>query len=286
MSKRKQRPDDSIPHSNEEEVIVPEGGVKKNKKKMKKARKAAMEEQTAQMHTKKRKIGAKDEENGKTTEKESDYTDHGPKGAILQGATSANQEKEKKTKKKKGKKKAKKDSDDADKSGESKKKKKKKDKKKKQKKEKQQEKTTNDNAGEKEEKEPPAKEEKAAPSADSAGWNDWQASSFEDEQRKSKFLRLMGAKKPGAQNQPPKGKGLFGSLRPSEPSAINATTAEKITHDLASQFDSALQRRNFRGGLGIDTGSKKSDHSTGPHPGKGASKLYIDTQPKSVKFDD
>lgn len=318
MSKRKTGKDDSTPHENEE-LSERQSNGKRDKKKQKKARREEMEAAKPQTEKKthKRKRGDEEDEEDGT----SGYNDRGPKDSIKQGVVS-NKEKDSKKKKKKKSKKAKKapsSEDEAEQLSESKSKKEKKaskkekKEKKKSKKEKKAKKSKGTTAEEKEKASngDSAKEKEVETGASSAtstssnggasdqggaGWNNWEASSFGDDARKNKFLRLMGAKKTGdTPSQPPQKKGLFGSLRAStaapEPSAIDSSTEQKITHDLASQFQDALLRRNCRGGIGLDSGTKKSDRSAEPQPhpytgGKASTKLHIDDYPKSIKFDD
>lgn len=312
MSKRKTGKDDSTPHENEE--LSANG--KRDKKKQKKARREEMEAAKPQTEKKthKRKRGDEEDEEDGT----SGYNDRGPKDSIKQGAVSNKEDSKKKKKTSKKAKKAPSSEDEAEKSSESKSKKEKKasKKEKKEKKKSKKEKKAKKNKGTTaEEKEKAsngdsAKEKEVETGASSAtsassnggasdqggaaGWNNWEASSFGDDARKNKFLRLMGAKKTGdTPSQPPQKKGLFGSLRAStaapEPSAIDSSTEQKITHDLTSQFQDALQRRNCRGGIGLDSGTKKSDRSAEPQPHPytgGKAKLHIDDYPKSIKFDD
>ncbi|ELR17096.1 uncharacterized protein ACA1_057300 [Acanthamoeba castellanii str. Neff] len=310
MSKRKTGKDDSTPHENEE-LSERQSNGKRDKKKQKKARREEMEA-SAQTEKKTHKRKRVDEEDEEDT---SGYNDRGPKDSIKQGAVSKKDSKKKKKKSKKAKK-APSSEDDAEKMSEAKAKKEEKKKaSKKEKKKSKKEKKAKKSKATTEEKEKAsngdsAKKEKeveaGASSATSnssnggsdqggAGWNNWEASSFGDDARKNKFLRLMGAKKTEDNpSQPPQKKGLFGSLRASsapEPSAIDSSTEQKITHDLTSQFQDALQRRNCRGGIGLDSGTKKSDRSAEPQPhpyagGKASTKLHIDDYPKSIKFDD
>lgn len=93
-----------------------------------------------------------------------------------------------------------------------------------------------------------------------AGWNDWNKASFDgDDQKKNKFLRLLGAKKsaPAATQAfvPAKksGGGLYGGLK----SAIDEDEKQRISNDLEKQFDHGLQFRKQmqmgrRGGLGFN----------------------------------
>ncbi|KAJ9068793.1 hypothetical protein DSO57_1025073 [Entomophthora muscae] len=110
------------------------------------------------------------------------------------------------------------------------------------------------------------------PDSNSAGWTDWNKTSFGgDAARKEKFLKLMGAKKPASsdtQNEAamPTKKGLFGSLKSSlfQPktsagsygtSSLSEQTQQKIQSDLEHQFEEGLKfkknmQRGARRGLG------------------------------------
>ncbi|CAO3585833.1 unnamed protein product [Absidia cylindrospora] len=101
----------------------------------------------------------------------------------------------------------------------------------------------------------------------SGGWNDWNKASFGgDQEKKNKFLRLLGAKKPANDTTEPKDEsaasasmpkqkkgGLFGSLK----SAIDEDEGDRIRGDLEKQFQDGLQFRKQqqmgrRGGLGFN----------------------------------
>ncbi|ORZ10833.1 hypothetical protein BCR42DRAFT_422116 [Absidia repens] len=102
----------------------------------------------------------------------------------------------------------------------------------------------------------------------SGGWNDWNKASFGgDQQKKNKFLRLLGAKKPTNDTTEPKDEGatsvstpkqkkkggLFGSLK----SAIDEDEGDRIRGELEKQFQDGLQFRKQqqmgrRGGLGFN----------------------------------
>ncbi len=135
--------------------------------------------------------------------------------------------------------------------------------------------------------------------SNSGKWNDWTASSFESDERKNRFLRLMGAKKTETCSANTKGKkGLFGGLTASGstsssssaalPSAINNNVAKEINNNLESQFDDALWRRGARGGIGFDDSIKKQPHNAAPHPGNSSSSSAkrISTTARSMKFED
>ncbi|KAI8079805.1 uncharacterized protein BX664DRAFT_202770 [Halteromyces radiatus] len=88
------------------------------------------------------------------------------------------------------------------------------------------------------------------------GWNDWSKASFGgDQEQKSKFLRLLGAKKSSANKDEGNKKktGLFGSLK----SAIDEDEGQRISNQLEKQFQDGLQFRKQqqmgrRGGLGFN----------------------------------
>ncbi|KAJ2876896.1 hypothetical protein GGH93_000387 [Coemansia aciculifera] len=84
-----------------------------------------------------------------------------------------------------------------------------------------------------------------------AGWNNWEAADFENDERKAKFLRFMGVKSGG-------GASSSGSGSTASPfaSAITKEGNSKIQKDLEKQFQSGVQmrlqaQRGGRGGLGM-----------------------------------
>ncbi|KAI9263733.1 small acidic protein family-domain-containing protein [Sporodiniella umbellata] len=87
----------------------------------------------------------------------------------------------------------------------------------------------------------------------SGGWNNWNKASFDgDDEKKNKFLKLMGAKKHTGPTEQKKG-GLFGSLK----SSIDIDESRRISNDLEKQFDHGLQfrkqmQKGRRGGLGFN----------------------------------
>jgi len=95
-------------------------------------------------------------------------------------------------------------------------------------------------------------------------------SDFQDEAQKNKFLRLMGAKKPGNQPStttpvvpppvvPPPSlpTPLSSSVNDTnsekivKESAINTSVAQKINSDLERQYDLGMKMKGNRGGLGF-----------------------------------
>ncbi|KAK9719263.1 hypothetical protein K7432_004897 [Basidiobolus ranarum] len=107
------------------------------------------------------------------------------------------------------------------------------------------------------------KPSKSSEAVSEGSWNNWSAASFANDERKDKFLRLLGAKKSGEKEG--KKKGLFGSLGklPSSSaddtanSAIDADYAKKVNSALEKQFENGLKLRKQqfkgRGGLGFNS---------------------------------
>ncbi|KAJ2610711.1 putative zinc transporter msc2 [Coemansia sp. RSA 1365] len=83
-----------------------------------------------------------------------------------------------------------------------------------------------------------------------SGWNNWAAAEFENEERKSKFLRFMGIKGSGGTSAPSNG-----SSQKESPfaSAISKEGANRIQSDLEKQYGAGIQQRRQgqRGGLGF-----------------------------------
>ncbi|KAJ3361300.1 hypothetical protein GGF32_007610 [Allomyces javanicus] len=74
-----------------------------------------------------------------------------------------------------------------------------------------------------------------APAAAPAGrWNDWTQADLGDSGRQSKFLRLLGAKKAGADAPTP---AAASTASATGPTAINAQYGQRITADLEKQFE-------------------------------------------------
>ncbi|KAJ2890805.1 hypothetical protein IWW38_003932 [Coemansia aciculifera] len=87
----------------------------------------------------------------------------------------------------------------------------------------------------------------SAAAASGGGWNNWAAAEFESEERKAKFLRLLGVKNGGG--------GASGRASPYA-SAITKDGGSKIQEDLEKQFQAGVQmrlqaQRGGRGGLGM-----------------------------------
>ncbi|KAJ1665746.1 hypothetical protein IW140_003263 [Coemansia sp. RSA 1813] len=91
------------------------------------------------------------------------------------------------------------------------------------------------------------------------GWNNWSAAQFESEDRKNKFLRFMGVKKPTEKDtNDDTTTSVDQDARhvPQFDSAISKNYAEKIRNDLEKQFNAGLAmrqqtQRGARGGLGF-----------------------------------
>lgn len=110
--------------------------------------------------------------------------------------------------------------------------------------------------------------EKETEKVSSGGWNNWQAANFEDDQRKNKFLRLMGgAKAKGSDASAGNGKkGLFGGLskmvKPENTHENAIINSGKVTAELENQFNQAFEMKNAGGGkvrgLGFEAAPKKN----------------------------
>lgn len=104
-------------------------------------------------------------------------------------------------------------------------------------------------------------------------FNTWENASFESDERKEKFLRLMGGfkksnnKDGSSLNQTSQPRSSFGAMSRSQESSLNKA--------LEDQFQRAFDlKRTSRGrGLGYD-GNLDPENKT----------FFIDKQPKSMKF--
>lgn len=90
---------------------------------------------------------------------------------------------------------------------------------------------------------------KADTSSSKSGKNAWENAEFADSEQRSKFLRLMGAKKAvgGEKKEPPKETTSSSSFTP-----MSAKTQEKVFTELETEFDRALMRRGM-GAAGLGT---------------------------------
>ncbi|KAJ1670371.1 hypothetical protein EV182_008254, partial [Spiromyces aspiralis] len=107
---------------------------------------------------------------------------------------------------------------------------------------------------------PEEKDVQASSVAVTSSGNDWSKAEFESDERKNKFLRLMGAMK----SQPQGAKGAqHQSTSPAkksnsriESSAINSDVSKKIQADLERQFEQglAMRKQRFKGAGGMGLG--------------------------------
>ncbi|OLY84298.1 hypothetical protein AYI68_g1534 [Smittium mucronatum] len=82
-------------------------------------------------------------------------------------------------------------------------------------------------------------------------WNQWEKSNFESEERKNKFLRLMGAKKGSESEKPPasttSNQGLQGVTSLNNfSSAIDRNTGMEISKSLEAQFQRGIEMRKMK----------------------------------------
>ncbi|KAJ2842910.1 hypothetical protein GGI22_007391 [Coemansia erecta] len=97
----------------------------------------------------------------------------------------------------------------------------------------------------------------ASDKASGPGWNNWSDAQFESEERKSKFLRFMGIKRPTEKVAGDEA-ATTSAGQPAKrfDSAISKDYQAKVQHDLEKQFSAGVAmrqqtQRGARGGLGF-----------------------------------